>query len=60
MNDVADRLTNRVQLTTDGLRSYLDAVYDAFGSDIDYAMLQKFTVLIPLALVAIARRWSRA
>jgi len=41
MNDVADRLTHRIQLTTDGLRSYLDAVYDAFGSDIDYAMLIK-------------------
>ena len=41
MQDVADRLTHRVQLTTDGLKSYLDAVYNAFGSDIDYAMLNK-------------------
>jgi len=41
MRDVAGRLANRVQLTTDGLTSYLEAVEDAFGSEIDYAMLQK-------------------
>ncbi len=41
MQDVADRLTNRVQLTTDGHKAYLDAVEGAFGADIDYAMLIK-------------------
>ena len=41
MHDVADRLANRVQLTTDALKSYLDAVEDAFGADIDYAKLVK-------------------
>jgi IS1 family transposase len=41
MQDVADRLANRVQLTTDGLKAYLDAVEDAFGSAIDYAQLVK-------------------
>lgn len=41
MQDVADRLANRVQLTTDGHRAYLEAVDAAFGSDIDYAMLIK-------------------
>jgi IS1 family transposase len=41
MNDVADRLANRVQLTTDGLRAYLDAVEDVFAGDIDYAQLIK-------------------
>lgn len=41
MNDVASRLTNRVQLTTDGLHAYLEAVTDSFGSQIDFAMLQK-------------------
>ena len=41
MQDVAGRLANRVQLTTDALRSYLDAVEDAFGGDIDYAKLVK-------------------
>lgn len=41
MQDVATRLTGRIQLTTDGHRAYLDAVDSAFGSDVDYAMLEK-------------------
>jgi IS1 family transposase len=41
MQDVAARLRNRVQLTTDGHKPYLEAVEAAFGMDIDYAMLQK-------------------
>jgi IS1 family transposase len=41
MQDLADRLANRVQLTTDGLKVYLEAVEDAFGCDIDYATLVK-------------------
>ncbi len=41
MQDVAGRLRNRVQLTTDGHKPYLEAVEAAFGADIDYAMLQK-------------------
>jgi IS1 family transposase len=41
MDDLAPRLANCVQLTTDGHRVYLQAVEDAFGSDIDYAMLVK-------------------
>lgn len=41
MEDVADRLSNRVQLTTDGQKAYLDAVEDAFGLDVDYAQLVK-------------------
>lgn len=42
MRDVADRLANRVQLTTDGHKPYLTAVDEAFGSEgIDYAVLQK-------------------
>ncbi|HET9176965.1 MAG TPA: IS1 family transposase [Terriglobia bacterium] len=41
MDDLKSRLANRVQLTTDGLRPYLDAVEGAFGSDIDYAQLVK-------------------
>jgi IS1 family transposase len=39
--DLASRLANRVQLTTDGHRVYLDAVERAFGSGVDYAMLVK-------------------
>jgi hypothetical protein len=41
MNDLASRLSNRVQLTTDGHKAYLDAVDGAFARDIDYAMLVK-------------------
>jgi hypothetical protein len=41
MHDLAGRLAHRVQLTTDGYNPYLTAVEDAFGSEIDYAMLQK-------------------
>ncbi len=35
------RLANRAQLTTDGHKAYLEAVWNAFGNDIDYAMLEK-------------------
>ena len=41
MQDVQDRLANRVQLTTDGHKAYLNAVEETFGADIDYAMLVK-------------------
>jgi len=41
VNDLAGRLANRVQLTTDGHKAYLSAVEDAFGCDVDYAMLVK-------------------
>ena len=41
VEDLASRLANRVQLTTDGLKLYLRAVKSAFGYDIDYAMLVK-------------------
>lgn len=41
MQDLAGRLANRVQLTTDGHRAYLTAVESAFGADIDYSMLIK-------------------
>jgi IS1 family transposase len=41
IQDVADRLANRVQLTTDGHRPYLEAVEGAFGNAIDFAQLVK-------------------
>ena len=41
MDDLRSRLANRVQLTTDGHKAYLEAVEGAFGGDIDYAMLVK-------------------
>lgn len=41
MQDIAARVANRIQMTTDGLKVYWTAVDSAFGVDIDYAMLQK-------------------
>jgi IS1 family transposase len=41
MQDLKDRLANRVQLTTDGFKPYIAAVEDAFGVDVDYAQLVK-------------------
>lgn len=41
MDDVAKRLANRVQMTTDGHKAYLEAVEGAFGCDVDYAQLVK-------------------
>ena len=41
LSDLASRLSNRVQLTSDGYKAYLQAVERAFGNDIDYAMLIK-------------------
>ena len=41
MDDLRPRLANRVQLTTDGHKSYLEAVEGAFGGDVDYAQLVK-------------------
>lgn len=41
IRDLAGRVSSRIQLTTDGLRVYLEAVENAFGSNVDYAMLVK-------------------
>ena len=41
IGDLALRLANRVQLTSDGHRPYLEAIEQSFGADIDYAMLIK-------------------
>ncbi len=47
MDDVAKRLANRVQLTTDGHKAYLGAIEEAFGNDIDYAQLVKLYGPVP-------------
>lgn len=49
MDDLAKRLANRVQLTSDGHKAYLEAVEGAFGADIDYAMLVKLYGTAPEA-----------
>ena len=41
VSDLAHRLANRIQLTSDGLHSYLSAVERAFHGDVDYAQLVK-------------------
>jgi IS1 family transposase len=41
VSDLASRLAGKIQMTTDGLKLYVNAVENAFGGDIDYAMLAK-------------------
>jgi IS1 family transposase len=41
MDDLKSRLANRVQLTTDGHKAYLEAVEGTFGNEVDYAQLVK-------------------
>jgi IS1 family transposase len=55
MCDLKRRLSNRVQLTTDGHNAYLSAVHGEFGSEIDYAMLDKIYGKNPHARTAEAR-----
>ena len=47
MQDLASRLVNRVQLTTDGHKMYLSAVEDAFSGGIDFAQLHKIYAAAP-------------
>ena len=49
MDDLCGRLSNRVQLTTDGHKAYLEAVEGAFGADVDYAQLIKLYGDVPEA-----------
>jgi IS1 family transposase len=41
VEDIASRMKNRVQISTDGLRAYVDAIEQAFGADVDYAQIIK-------------------
>ncbi len=47
MDDLAGRLSARVQITSDGHKAYLQAVEDAFGTEVDYAVLQKLYGVSP-------------
>lgn len=42
LNDLSDRLANRVQLSSDALAAYVDATEQAFGSEVDYGQVVKF------------------
>ena len=41
VRDVASRMRNRVQISTDGLRAYVNAIEQTFGADVDYAQIIK-------------------
>jgi IS1 family transposase len=41
VSDIASRMRNRVQISTDGLGDYISAIEDAFGADVDYAQIVK-------------------
>jgi len=41
INDLSSRLDNRIQLSSDGLKAYIDAVDESFGKDIDYGQVVK-------------------
>ena len=43
LSDLLERLSNRVQLTTDGHKAYLNATERVFGTEIDYAVLHKIS-----------------
>ncbi len=48
MGDLSERLANRVQLSTDALSTYVDAVERAFGADVDYGQAVKFYEAEPI------------
>ena len=41
VQDVASRMSNRVQISTDGLKAYVDAIEHSFGGDVDFAQIIK-------------------
>ncbi len=45
MRDLHSRLANRVQISTDGLSSYINAVEDAFGGDVDFGQPTRLRVM---------------
>jgi IS1 family transposase len=55
MSDLASRLVNRVQISSDSLRAYEDATERAFGSEVDYAQVVKTYAVTPLGKAAAVR-----
>jgi IS1 family transposase len=55
MNDLASRLVNRVQISSDSLRAYEDAIERGFGSEVDYAQVVKTYAVTPLGKAAAVR-----
>ena len=60
IDDLAPRLTSRVQITSDGHKPYLEAIEGAFGGDVDYAMLVKVYGAAPEGHAATAPRSALA
>jgi len=48
VDDLASRLANRVQISSDGLKIYVDAIEETFGADVDYAQIVKFYEAEPI------------
>jgi len=55
MSDLASRLVNRVQISSDSLRAYEDATERAFGAEVDYAQVVKTYGFTPLGKAAAVR-----
>jgi IS1 family transposase len=55
MSDLASRLVNRVQISSDSLRAYEDATERAFGSEVDYGQVVKTYAVTPLGKAAAVR-----
>ncbi|HEX7723578.1 MAG TPA: hypothetical protein VF397_15565 [Pyrinomonadaceae bacterium] len=51
VSDVASRIKNRPQISSDGLRSYIEAVENAFGADVDYEWRSNSTALIQASII---------
>src|SRR5258706_12411187 len=60
MSDLAGRLTNRVQISSDALRAYEDATELAFGSEVDYGQEVKTYSFVNLGKAAASVRYSPA
>lgn len=58
--DLAGRVTDRIQITTDGWAAYLRAVEGAFGADVDYAQLEKIYGADKLGMATPERKYSPA
>jgi IS1 family transposase len=48
LNDLSSRLVNRIQLSSDALRVYVEATEEAFGADVDYGQIVKFYEAEPI------------
>jgi uncharacterized membrane protein len=59
LGDLSERLANRVQLSSDALQSYVDAVEQAFGADVDYGQGVKFYEAEPIGPGRRRQQWRR-